>query len=56
MITQVTNEFASGKRQFITNIIIESVQIIWLMHNRYLIVTEAKRTPKVLASGTIVIH
>ena len=52
MITQVTNEFASGKRHLSTNIIIESVPNNKASAQSYLIVTEAKRTPEVVASGT----
>jgi ketosteroid isomerase-like protein len=52
MITQVTNEFASGKRHLSTNIIIESVPNNKASARSYLIVTEAKRTPEVVASGT----
>ena len=52
MITQVTNEFASGKRHLSTNIIIESAPNNMANAQSYLIVTEAKRTPEVVASGT----
>ncbi len=52
MITQVTNEFASGKRHLSTNIIIESAPNNMASAQSYLIVTEAKRTPEVVASGT----
>ena len=52
MIEQVTNEFASGKRHLSTNIIIESVPNNKASARSYLIVTEAKRTPEVVASGT----
>ena len=52
MITQVTSEFASGKRHLSTNIIIESAPNNMANAQSYLIVTEAKRTPEVVASGT----
>jgi ketosteroid isomerase-like protein len=54
MITQVTNEFASGKRHLSTNIIIESAPNNMANAQSYLIVTEAKRTPEVVASGTYI--
>ena len=53
MITQVTNEFASGKRHLSTNIIIESAPNNMANAQSYLIVTEAKRTPEVVASGNL---
>ena len=52
MITQVTNEFASGKRHLSTNIIIESAPNNMAKCRSYLIVTEAKRTPEVVVVGT----
>ena len=52
MINQVTNEFASGKRHLSTNIIIEDAPNNMASAQSYLIVTEAKKTPKVVASGT----
>jgi ketosteroid isomerase-like protein len=54
MITQVTNEFASGKRHLSTNILIESAPNNMASAQSYLIVTEAKRTPEVVASGTYI--
>jgi ketosteroid isomerase-like protein len=52
MIDQVTNEFASGKRHLSTNIIIEDAPNNMASAKSYLIVTEAKKTPEVVASGT----
>ena len=52
MIQQVTNEFASGKRHLSTNIIIEDAPNNMASVKSYLIVTEAKKTPEVVASGT----
>ena len=52
MINQVTNEFASGKRHLSTNIIIEGAPNNTASVQSYLIVTEAKKTPEVVASGT----
>ena len=52
MIDQVTNEFASGKRHLSTNIIIEAAPNNMASAKSYLIVTEAKKTPEVVASGT----
>ncbi len=52
MINQVTNEFASGKRHLSTNIIIEGAPNNMASAKSYLIVTEAKKTPEVVASGT----
>ena len=54
MINQVTNEFASGKRHLSTNIIIEGTPNNTASAQSYLIVTEAKKTPEVVASGTYV--
>jgi ketosteroid isomerase-like protein len=54
MINQVTNEFASGKRHVSTNIIIENAPNNTASAQSYLIVTEAKRTPEVVASGTYI--
>ena len=54
MINQVTNEFASGKRHLSTNIIIEGAPNNTASAQSYLIVTEAKKTPEVVASGTYV--
>ena len=54
MINQVTNEFASGKRHLSTNIIIEDAPNNTASANSYLIVTEAKKTPEVVASGTYI--
>ena len=52
MNNQVTNEFASGKRHLSTNIIIEGAPNNTASALSYLIVTEAKKTPEVVASGT----
>ena len=52
LINQVTNEFASGKRHLSTNIIIEDAPNNTASAQSYLIVTEAKKTPEVVASGT----
>jgi hypothetical protein len=52
MINQVTNEFASCKRHLSTNIIIEGASNNMAGAKSYLIVTEAKKTPEVVASGT----
>src|SRR5687768_5787647 len=54
MINQVTNEFASGKRHLSTNIIIEDAPNNMASAQSYLIVTEAKKTPEVVASGTYI--
>ncbi len=54
MINKVTNEFASGKRHLSTNIIIEDASNNTASANSYLIVTEAKKTPEVVASGTYI--
>ena len=54
MINQVTDEFASGKRHLSTNIIIEDAPNNMASAQSYLIVTEAKRTPEVVASGTYI--
>ena len=54
MINQVTNEFASGKRHLSTNIIIEDAPNNMANAQSYLIVTEAKKTPEVVASGTYI--
>jgi ketosteroid isomerase-like protein len=54
MINQVTNEFASGKRHLSTNIIIEDAPDNMTIANSYLIVTEAKKTPEVVASGAYI--
>ena len=54
MINQVTSEFASGKRHLSTNIIIEGAPNNTASAQSYLIVTEAKKTPEVVASGTYV--
>ncbi len=54
MINQVTSEFASGKRHLSTNIIIEDAPNNLASAKSYLIVTEAKRTPEVVASGTYI--
>jgi ketosteroid isomerase-like protein len=54
MINQVTNEFASGKRHVSTNILIENAPNNTASAQSYLIVTEAKRTPEVVASGTYI--
>ena len=54
MINQVTNEFASGKRHLSTNIIIEDAPNNMASAKSYLIVTEAKKTPEVVASGTYI--
>ncbi len=54
MINQVTNEFASGKRHLSTNIIIEEAPNNTASAQSYLIVTEAKKTPEVVASGTYI--
>ena len=52
MINQITNEFASGKRHFSTNIIIEETQNNMASANSYLTVIEAYKSPQVVASGT----
>ena len=52
MIDQITNEFASGKRHFSTNIIIEETQNNMANANSYLTVIEAYKSPQVVASGT----
>ena len=52
MIEQVTNEFANGKRHLSTNIIIEDAPNNMASVKSYLIVTEAKKNPEVVASGT----
>jgi ketosteroid isomerase-like protein len=52
MIDQITNEFASGKRHFSTNIIIEETQNNMASANSYLTVIEAYKSPQVVASGT----
>ena len=54
LINQVTNEFASGKRHLSTNIIIEGAPNNTASAQSYLIVTEAKKTPEVVASGTYI--
>ena len=54
MINQVTNEFASGKRHLSTNIIIEDAPNNTAIAQSYLIVTEAKKTPELVASGTYI--
>ena len=54
MINQVTSEFASGKRHLSTNIIIEDAPNNLASAKSYLIVTEAKKTPEVVASGTYI--
>ena len=54
MINQVTSEFASGKRHLSTNIIIEDAPNNMASAKSYLIVTEAKKTPEVVASGTYI--
>jgi ketosteroid isomerase-like protein len=54
MINQITNEFASGKRHVSTNIIIENAPNNKASAQSYLIVTEAKKTPEVVASGTYI--
>ena len=54
MINQVTNEFASGKRHLSTNIIIEDAPNNMVNATSYLIVTEAKKTPEVVASGNYI--
>ena len=50
--SQITDEFASGKRHVSTNIIIENGPNNTASLQSYLTVTEAKRTPEVVASGT----
>lgn len=52
MINQITNEFASGKRHFSTNIIIEETQNNMASANSYLTVIEAYKSLQVVASGT----
>jgi ketosteroid isomerase-like protein len=52
MVDQITNEFASGKRHLSTNIIIQGAPNNMASAKSYLIVTEAKKTPEVVASGT----
>jgi hypothetical protein len=54
MINQVTNEFASGKRHLSTNILIEDAPNNITTAKSYLIVTEAKKTPEVVASGAYI--
>ena len=54
MINQVTNEFASGKRHLSTNILIEDAPNNMTTAKSYLIVTEAKKTPEVVASGAYI--
>src|SRR5687768_14088001 len=54
LINQVTNEFASGKRHLSTNIIIEGAPNNTASAQSYLIVTEAKKAPEVVASGTYI--
>jgi len=54
MINQVTNEFASGKRHLSTNIIIEDAPNNMTTAKSYLIVTEAKKNPEVVASGAYI--
>jgi ketosteroid isomerase-like protein len=54
MINQVTNEFASGKRHLSTNIIIEDAPDNMTSAKSYLIVTEAKKTPEIVASGAYI--
>jgi ketosteroid isomerase-like protein len=54
MINQVTNEFASGKRHLSTNIIIEDAPDNMTIAKSYLIVTEAKKTPEIVASGAYI--
>jgi ketosteroid isomerase-like protein len=50
--SQITDEFASGKRHVSTNIIIENGPNNTASVQSYLTVTEVKRTPEVVASGT----
>ena len=52
MTNQITNEFASEKRHFSTNIIIEETQNNMASANSYLTVIEAYKSPQVVASGT----
>ena len=52
--SQITNEFASGKRHVSTNIIIENGINNTASAQSYLIVIEAKRTPEVVATGTYI--
>ncbi|MGI0050326.1 MAG: nuclear transport factor 2 family protein [Nitrososphaeraceae archaeon] len=54
MINQVTNEFASGKRHLSTNILIEDAPNNMTTAKSYLLVTEAKKTPEVVASGAYI--
>lgn len=54
MINQVTNEFASGKRHLSTNIIIQDAPNNMTTAKSYLIVTEAKKNPEVVASGAYI--
>jgi ketosteroid isomerase-like protein len=54
MINQVTNEFASGKRHLSTNILIEDAPNNMTTAKSYLIVTEAKKSPEVVASGAYI--
>jgi ketosteroid isomerase-like protein len=51
LVNQITNEFASGKRHLSTNIIIEDAPNNMAGAQSYLIVTEAQKTPEVVASG-----
>lgn len=52
MANRIIDEFASGKRHISTNIIIENGPNNTASVQSYLIVTEAKRSPEVVASGT----
>jgi ketosteroid isomerase-like protein len=53
-LKNMINEFASGKRHLSTNIIIEGAPNNTANAQSYLIVTEAKKTPEVVASGTYI--
>jgi len=54
MVSQITNDFASGKRHVSTNIIIENAPNNTASAQSYLIVIEAQKTPEVVASGNYV--
>jgi ketosteroid isomerase-like protein len=54
MINKITNEFASGKRHVSTNIIVEITSNNTASAQSYLIVTEAKRIPEVVATGAYI--
>ena len=52
MVSQITNEFAAGKRHVSTNIIIEDASTNNMASAKsYLTVIEAQKTPEVVATG-----